>query len=245
MKSEHVTPQRLQALTEAAATLLRHIEGQHSPAALAMSFGAEDMVLLDLVCREAPGITPFTLDTGRLNPETHDLHQQARARYGVVIEAWYPEADLVQRWVHNHGINGFYDSRSAREACCYVRKVEPLNRALAGRRAWITGQRRAQSVTRHGLPVEEHDAAHGLAKFNPLAEWSEADVWAYIRHHEVPYNRLHDQGYPSIGCAPCTRAVTVGEDPRAGRWWWEDPTQRECGLHRNPAADAQQAAGRQ
>lgn len=243
MNREPVHPERLETLSEAATALLRHIEAQYTPAALAVSFGAEDMVLLDLVCRRAPGITPFTLDTGRLNPETHALHQQARERYGVVIETWFPDANSVQRWVHTHGINGFYDSRSAREACCHVRKVEPLNRALQGRRAWITGQRRAQSVTRRDLPVEEYDAAHGLTKFNPLAEWTEAEIWAYIHHHQVPYNRLHDQGYPSIGCAPCTRAVTVGEDPRAGRWWWEDASQRECGLHRRPGTTGQQAGG--
>jgi len=243
MTDQYTDHDRLHSLTDAAVQLLREIEATQRPAALAVSFGAEDMVLLDMVCRHAPGITPFTLDTGRLNAETHALHQQARRHYGVVIETWFPEAEAVQRWVHSHGINGFYDSRSAREACCHIRKVEPLARALASRKAWITGQRRAQSVTRRDLALEEYDAAHGLTKFNPLAEWREQDVWDYIRNHQVPYNALHDQGYPSIGCAPCTRAITAGEDPRAGRWWWEEPEHRECGLHRAPHTASVRAGG--
>ena len=134
-------------------------------------------------------------------------------------------------YVAAYGLNGFYDSVDLRKSCCQIRKVEPLGRALNGKRAWLTGQRRSQSTTRSELAVQEHDAAHGLEKFNPLADWSEADVWHYLRQHQVPYNALHDQGYPSIGCAPCTRAVQPGEDIRAGRWWWETPESKECGLH--------------
>ncbi|HYW03076.1 MAG TPA: phosphoadenylyl-sulfate reductase [Gammaproteobacteria bacterium] len=214
-----------------AARVLQEVERDYSPAALATSFGAEDMVLTDLVRRHAPGIAIFTLDTGRLNEETHRLHQQVRERYGIEIETWYPDAGAIERFVRENGINAFYRSVDLRKACCGIRKVEPLRRALAGRRAWVTGLRRAQSVTRSDVPVQEHDAAHGLEKFNPLVDWSEQEVWAYIHAFGVPYNELHDRGYPSIGCAPCTRAVTAGEDIRAGRWWWEDPASKECGLH--------------
>jgi phosphoadenosine phosphosulfate reductase len=142
-----------------------------------------------------------------------------------------PKQELVDEYVTKNGLNAFYDSVELRKGCCYVRKVEPLGRALAGNKAWITGQRRAQSTTRSDLPVQEDDTAHGMAKFNPLADWSEADVWDYIRGNNVPYNDLHDRGYPSIGCEPCTRAIQPGEDVRAGRWWWENADSKECGLH--------------
>lgn len=216
---------------DAAAGVLRDIERHYRPAALASSFGAEDMVLTDLVCRHAPGIAIFTLDTGRLNEATHRLHQRVRAHYGIEIETWYPDTRALEAFVRGNGINAFYDSVALRKGCCEIRKVEPLRRALAGRRAWITGLRRAQSVTRSAVAGQEHDAVHGLEKFNPLVGWSEQDVWRYIRARGVPYNGLHDRGYPSIGCAPCTRAIAAGEDIRAGRWWWEDPEDRECGLH--------------
>jgi phosphoadenosine phosphosulfate reductase len=143
----------------------------------------------------------------------------------------FPNGAAVERLVAERGINGFFDSVENRKACCQVRKVEPLARTLAGKRAWITGLRRAQSLTRESLPLQEHDAANGLEKFNPLADWKEQEVWAYLRVNGVPYNALHDRGFPSIGCEPCTRAVTPGEDVRAGRWWWEQPGGRECGLH--------------
>jgi phosphoadenosine phosphosulfate reductase len=197
----------------------------------ANSLGAEDMVLTDLILRERLPIEIFSLDTGRLPPETYTLIGEVEKRYGTRLTVYCPKAAAVEDFVRRHGINAFYDSVELRRACCGVRKMEPLVRALAGRKAWITGLRAAQSVTRNGVAVREFDQANGLEKLNPLTDWSEAEVWAYIRIHEVPYNALHDQFYPSIGCAPCTRAVAVGEDIRAGRWWWESPESKECGLH--------------
>jgi len=201
------------------------------PAAFSSSFGAEDMVVLDLIQRHALPISIFTLDTGRLPEETYALMQQVEERYGRCVTTFFPDAQGVQRLVAANGINGFYESVDKRKACCAVRKLEPLGRALAGKRAWVTGLRAQQSVTRAELALRETDAERGLEKFNPLADWSESDVWAYIRANDVPYNALHDRFYPSIGCAPCTRAITPGEDLRAGRWWWEQPENKECGLH--------------
>lgn len=219
---------------EAAVDLLRTIARDHAPAALASSFGAEDMVLLDLIAEHAPSLGVFTLDTGRLPEETLALVDRARDRYGLPIDVYAPDATSLEAFVRRDGVNAFYRSVDLRKACCAVRKTQPLARALAGKRAWITGLRREQSITRAAVGVTEHDAAHGIAKFNPLADWSHDDVWSYIRARAVPYNALHDRGFPSIGCAPCTRAVSAGEDPRAGRWWWEQPETRECGLHMSP-----------
>ena len=154
-----------------------------------------------------------------------------RETYAYDVALYKPEAAAVDAYVAANGLNAFYDSIEMRKECCRIRKVEPLKRALAGNKAWITGQRRAQSTTRSELAVQEDDTAHGLQKFNPLADWSEDDVWHYLRSHQVPYNPLHEQGYPSIGCEPCTRAIQPGEDVRAGRWWWETPDSKECGLH--------------
>lgn len=199
----------------------------------ASSFGAEDMVLLDLLLAADPKARVFILDTGRLHQETYDLIERARLRYGRTFEVYAPQAGPLERLLTESGPNSFYESVEARKACCYVRKVEPLGRALEGVEAWITGQRRAQSQTRTELALVERDEAHGgILKLNPLADWSEEQVWEYIREHKLPYNRLHDQGFPSIGCAPCTRAVQPGEDLRSGRWWWENPAHKECGLHR-------------
>ena len=197
----------------------------------ANSFGAEDMVLTDLILREKLPIEIFSLDTGRLPVETYTLMGEVEQHYGTKLKVFFPKSDAVETYVRTHGINAFYESIEMRKACCHVRKVEPLQRALAGKKAWITGLRASQSATRTGLPTREFDAGNGLVKFNPLSDWSETEVWAYIRMHETPYNALHDQFYPSIGCAPCTRAIAVGEDVRAGRWWWEDPQSKECGLH--------------
>jgi phosphoadenosine phosphosulfate reductase len=219
----------LAVLRQAAAT---------QPAAFSTSFGAEDMVVLDLIHRHRLPIGIFTLDTGRLPDETYRLMQQVEGRYGACVVTYFPDANAVQGLVADHGINGFYQSIDKRKACCAVRKLEPLGRALAGKHAWVTGLRAQQSVTRASLAPREFDAERGLEKFNPLADWSEAEVWDYIRAHDVPYNELHDRFYPSIGCAPCTRAITPGEDPRAGRWWWELPEHKECGLHGQPAAGA-------
>lgn len=223
----------LDAKIIAVTTLLKRIEQEYSPATLASSLGAEDMVLTDLVAKHAPNISIFSLDTGRLNPETYDLLAKVQATYGdkVALKVFYPEAQVIQLFVEKNGINAFYDSVENRKACCVIRKVEPLNRALKGHKAWITGMRRSQSADRANLAFEENDADHGMMKFNPLADWSEKEVWEYIRGNKVPYNELHDKFYPSIGCAPCTRSVAMGEDVRAGRWWWEDESMKECGLH--------------
>lgn len=217
--------------TEAAAELLRRVAADYRPAALANSLSAEDMVLTDLIAREKLDIGNFSLDTGRLPPETYDLMAEIRKHYGLTLLVYYPRHDAAEAYVREHGINAFYESVELRKACCHVRKVEPLQRALAGKKAWITGMRAQQSATRQGLPVQAYDEANGLEKFNPLADWTEREVWAYIRLNGVPYNALHDRHYASIGCAPCTRPITVGEDVRAGRWWWEDVDTKECGLH--------------
>jgi phosphoadenosine phosphosulfate reductase len=230
-----------QRVAEVTALLWRVAAG-HPPVALASSMGAEDMVLTDLIARHALPIAIFTLDTGRLPGETYALIDRVRDHYGLPIEVHYPDARALEAYVQVHGVNGFYRSRELRVGCCAIRKAAPLARALATRSAWITGQRRAQSTTRRDLAVEEFDATHHLPKFNPLADWTDAEVWDYLRAHDVPINPLHARGYPSIGCAPCTRAVEPGEDARAGRWWWEQPEHRECGLHRQPLDLAVRAA---
>jgi phosphoadenosine phosphosulfate reductase len=199
--------------------------------ALSSSFGAEDMVLIDLLMRVDPKARIVTLDTGRLPQETYNVMDATREKYGAAIEVFFPLAEAVQSMVAEHGLNLFYRSVDFRKLCCGVRKMEPLGRALSGLDAWITGLRRAQSVTRTDVPKVEWDAANKLIKINPLVDWTHDGVWNYIREHNVPYNALHDRGYPSIGCAPCTRAVQPGEDQRAGRWWWEHPETKECGLH--------------
>lgn len=213
------------------------------PLTLASSLGAEDQVLTHMIGSSGVSIPVFTLDTGRMFAESYDLIERTRAELGVTIRPYFPDAEAVEQMVADEGPNLFYRSVDLRKRCCHVRKVEPLRRALAGKRAWITGLRRAQSVTRAQLGPVEWDEQNGLYKISPLVDWSEDDVWAYIRTHRVPYNALHDQGFPSIGCAPCTRAVAPGDDPRSGRWWWELPEHRECGLHVNDeAATAENAA---
>jgi phosphoadenosine phosphosulfate reductase len=202
-----------------------------SPVTFANSLGAEDMVLTDLIFKHQPTIEMFSLDTGRLPQETYELMQTLRARYSVPLKIYFPDARQIEEYVAQNGVNGFYDSVENRKGCCHIRKVEPLKRALMGKRAWLTGIRRDQAVTRASLEVSAFDADHGLQKFNPLLEWTNAEVWEYLKQNDVPYNKLHDQFYPSIGCAPCTRAVTPGEDIRSGRWWWENPENKECGLH--------------
>jgi phosphoadenosine phosphosulfate reductase len=211
--------------------ILRQAERESTPAVLASSFGVEDMVLTDLIDRHSLNIGIFTLDTGRLHEETYRLMQKVRQRYRTPVVAYAPDRAAVEGYVASHGPNGFYESIALRQACCHIRKVEPLRRALAGKKGWITGLRRQQSLTRRDLPFVEWDAENGLQKYSPLAAWTTDQVWNYVRAHDVPYNKLHEQGYASIGCAPCTRAITVGEDIRAGRWWWEDPETKECGLH--------------
>jgi phosphoadenosine phosphosulfate reductase len=202
--------------------------------ALSASFGSPDgMVLLDLMHQIDAGKTRvFTLDTGRLPQETYNLMDRVRDRYELEIEVYFPEPGRVQKMVRQHGMNLFYETEEKRKLCCAVRKVEPLSRALAGLDAWISGLRPEQSVTRASVAAVEIDLVHdGRVKLNPLATWSKADVWAYVKKHAVPVNALHAQGYPSVGCAPCSRAIAEGEDERAGRWWWERPENRECGIH--------------
>jgi phosphoadenosine phosphosulfate reductase len=197
---------------------LRHAVAAHAPAALTSSFGVEDMVILDLVATLDLPVEVFTLDTGRLHDETYAFIDTVRQRYGLPIRMYAPDATDIEDFVAAHGPNPFYRSTELRRQCCELRKVRPLARALAGKNVWIT-------------PVLAHDAQHGLMKLSPLADWQEDDAWAYIRAHDVPTHPLHQRGFPSIGCAPCTRAVMPGEDPRSGRWWWEAPAARECGIH--------------
>ena len=203
-----------------------------SKIALASYFGAEDVVLIDLLVKIDPSARIFTLDTGRLNEETYEVMDAIRRKYKISIESYFPDAVKVETLERVKGFFSFKESIENRKECCGIRKVEPLNRALSGLEAWITGLRREQSVTRADVQKVETDASHGgIFKINPLADWTEKQVWDYIKANKVPYNRLHDLGYPSIGCAPCTRAVKSGEDVRAGRWWWENPEHKECGLH--------------
>ncbi len=210
---------------------LGRIAADFSPAVFASSLAAEDMVLTDMILRTGLPIRIFTLETGRLHAETLGMLDAIKEKYAYEVERYKPDPAAVDHYVQSHGLNAFYDSVELRKECCRIRKVDPLNRALDGNTAWVTGQRRSQSTTRAELDVQEADAAHDMTKFNPLADWSEEDVWHYIRTHHVPYNPLHDRGYPSIGCEPCTRAIQPGEDVRAGRWWWENPESKECGLH--------------
>jgi phosphoadenosine phosphosulfate reductase len=219
--------QKIEQVKAVLATAVRDF----SPVTFSNSLGAEDMVLTDLITKHQPDIEMFSLDTGRLPQETYDLMQEVRTRYSVPLKIYFPDAKQIEEYIARNGVNGFYDSIENRKGCCHIRKVEPLKRALAGKRAWITGMRHEQAVTRAGLEVSAFDADHGLQKFNPLLEWTNAEVWEYLKQNDVPYNKLHDQFYPSIGCAPCTRAVTPGEDIRSGRWWWENPENKECGLH--------------
>lgn len=225
-----VAVKRAQAVELLHAAIELH-KAQPGDITFANSFGAEDMVITDILLKEGLPIEIFSLDTGRLPAETYTLMGEVEKQYDTKLKVFFPDNNAVEQYVCTNGINAFYDSVEMRKACCGIRKVEPLKRALTGKKAWVTGMRAAQSTTRSDLPVRQFDEGNGLEKYNPLSDWSEQEVWAYIRIHGVPYNALHDQFYPSIGCAPCTRAIAVGEDVRAGRWWWEDPTLKECGLH--------------
>jgi phosphoadenosine phosphosulfate reductase len=198
---------------------------------LSSSLGAEDQVLTDLMLKIDKNANIFTLDTGRLHPETYDVMDATNLKYGVKINVFFPLNDDVQELYSTQGINGHFESIENRKRCCGIRKIEPLKRALKPLKVWITGLRATQSVTRVDMPVVEWDENFKVIKVNPLINWSEENVWDYIKENNVPYNKLHDQGFPSIGCAPCTRAIKPGEDIRAGRWWWENPEHKECGLH--------------
>lgn len=213
-------------------TMLRHfMEIYGDRIALSSSLSAEDQALTDMMLGINPQARIFSLDTGRLFPETYALLDKTNLHYGIKIEVFCPQTEALQEMVNTQGINLFYESIEKRHLCCQVRKLEPLSRAFRTLDAWVCGLRRSQSVTRNNMQRVEWDERHGLLKINPLIDWSEEQVWAYVREHRVPYNKLHDQGFPSIGCQPCTRAVKPGEDIRSGRWWWEDPQHRECGLH--------------
>lgn len=204
----------------------------HPRIVLASSFSAEDIVLIDMLRRINPEAKIFTLDTGRLHQKTYDLIDEVRQRYGVKVDVYYPDTSSVEEMVREHGVNLFYTSVQLRMLCCQIRKVKPLNRALHGLDAWITGLRREQSITRADVKKVEVDEAHGgIIKVNPLADWTHDQVWAYIKEKKVSYNKLYAQGYASIGCEPCTRPIEAGEDLRAGRWWWERGTRKECGIH--------------
>ena len=200
---------------------------------LASSFGAEDVVLIDMMCNINRNLTRvFTLDTGRLNQETYDLIDKIRKKYDIKIDVYFPDASDVEKMVASKGMNLMYESVENRKLCCNLRKIEPLKRALKQFDCWITGLRREQSATRTKiLKIEVDTLNKNITKLNPLADWTSDELWKYVRENKVPYNELHDRGYPSIGCEPCTRAIKEGEDPRAGRWWWENDTHKECGLH--------------
>lgn len=223
-------------LTQQSLHLLQRSLEKYNNVTLANSLSAEDMLITDLMLKHGLSVEVFVLDTGRLHEETYATLHEAQRHYGTTFKVYYPRGESVEDYVADHGINGFYDGVAQRQSCCFIRKVEPLRRALAGKDAWITGLRRQQSVTRTDLESVEWDEANGLHKISPLLNWRHEDVWSYIHAHNVPYNTLHDQGFPSIGCAPCTRPVALGEDLRSGRWWWESPASKECGLHERKVA---------
>ena len=200
--------------------------------ALSSSLSVEDQVLTDLLLNKDKNANIFTLDTGRLHPETYDVMDATNLKYQIKINVFFPQNQMVEELYQTQGINGHYESIDNRKRCCNIRKIEPLKRALENVDIWITGLRASQSITRIDMPLVEYDAAFDVIKVNPLIKWSETDVWDYIKENRVPYNKLHDKGFPSIGCAPCTRAIKEGEDVRAGRWWWENPEHKECGLHK-------------
>lgn len=200
--------------------------------AFGSSLGAEDQVITDMIARIDTSTKIFTLDTGRIFPETYEALQETNKKYDINIDVYFPNSEKVERMVNEKGINLFYESVENRKFCCLVRKIEPLKRAMTDVDVWVTGIRKEQSVTRILTDIVELDAGTGKLKVNPLVNWTEEDVWNYIKENEVPYNKLHDKGFPSIGCQPCTRAIENDEDVRAGRWWWESPEQKECGLHK-------------
>lgn len=195
------------------------------------SLGLEDQVISDAIFANDIDIEVFTLDTGRNFPETYTALEETQRKYGKTIKTYYPQTDDIEAYATVHGINAVYDSVELRKQCCHIRKIEPLNRALQGTEVWITGLRAAQSAYRAGMGLFEYDEGRDLIKFQPVLNWSTQELWDYIEANEVPYNKLHKEGFPSIGCAPCTRAIADGEDERAGRWWWEQVDKKECGLH--------------
>lgn len=224
-------PAALESLAAGLRGALEAAVRTHGRVVYACSLGAEAMVLTDIIFRYVPAIEVFSIDTGRLHEETHALLERIEHRYGRRIKLMHPSTPALESLTGAQGFNGFYQSLAARQECCQVRKLEPFRRGIAGFCAWVTGVRREQSPARARMQPSEWDSSHGLYKLSPLLEWTHADVWQHIRAHNLPYNPLHDAHFPSIGCAPCTRAVQPGEHSRAGRWWWEQSESRECGLH--------------
>jgi phosphoadenosine phosphosulfate reductase len=229
MTDAALSPRLASLVQDTRAVLDRAVE-EYKDVVYSNSLGAEAMVLTDIICTYVPEIEMFTLDTGRLHDETLALLDRVERRYQRRIHVFYPDASALEAYVRDNGINGFYLGIEERQACCAIRKIEPFRRAVTGRKAWVTGVRREQSPERALGEPFSWDERYGLWKVSPLLEWKDEDVWAYINARNLPYNALHDKGYPSIGCAPCTRAVEPGADPRSGRWWWENPETRECGL---------------
>jgi len=213
--------------------ILAGVKAASGRVSMACSFSVEDVVVVDMLQKIAPQVRVFALDTGRLNEETYQVADSVRIRYDLHIDWYFPERQAVESLERGKGLFSFRETLENRHECCRIRKVEPLQRALKGLGGWVVGLRREQSVTRANLQALEVDQAHGgIIKISPLVNWTEKDVWEYAEKHALPINRLHRMGYPSIGCAPCTRAIEPGEDLRAGRWWWENPEHKECGLHK-------------
>jgi phosphoadenosine phosphosulfate reductase len=231
IKIDEVVERQIDSISKSLIDLLKVAYNEFPDIQFASSFGAEDMVIHHAIHQSKQPIQIFTLDTERLPKETYTLIAQVKKQLNQKINIFHPNKLAVEEYVTQNGINAFYESLEMRKRCCYIRKVEPLERALSQKSAWMTGMRSEQAQTREALAIREFDESFQLEKFNPLTNWSENDVWAYIKINKVPYNKLHDQFYPSIGCAPCTRAISAGEDIRAGRWWWENPENKECGLH--------------
>jgi phosphoadenosine phosphosulfate reductase len=224
-------PKALTQRAEEAIGELRAALSAYHNVCYASSLGPESMVLTDLIWGALPQIEIFTIDTGRLFPETHDLIERVQRRYGRTLHIHVPQAAALEGWIGDNGVNGFRHSVAQRRTCCGIRKVEPFRRAVRGYSAWVTGIRRGQSASRALAAPVEWDSTYGLYKISPLLDWSDNEVWAYIHAKGLPYSALHERGFESIGCAPCTRAVQSGEDARAGRWWWERSEGAECGLH--------------
>jgi len=221
----------LQAKADASVACLKAAVAEHGPVTYSNSLGAESMVLTDLIWTHVPEIDIFTLDTGRLYEEAYTLMDRLEGRYKRRVRVVHPEAADVEAYAREHGINGFFNGVEQRQACCHVRKILPFKRGIAGFKAWVTGVRHEQSASRASAQAVEFDTPNGLYKIAPILDWTHEDIWTWIRARKLPYNPLHDRGFPSIGCAPCTRAITPGEDIRAGRWWWENADTKECGLH--------------
>ncbi len=226
-----VSARDLEEKVQSTVELLRAAVQDHGKVVYANSLGAESMVLTDLIWTQVPQIGIFSIDTGRLHEETYQLLERLERRYQRRVQLYYPEPAALEAYTAENGINGFYNGLAERQSCCHIRKVEPFRRAIRDAGAWVTGVRHEQSVQRAQAKAVDFDVPNGLYKISPILDWTNDDVWTYIRSNKLPYNPLHDRGFPSIGCAPCTRAVEPGADSRSGRWWWENADSKECGLH--------------